>query len=172
MFSRAFCRQLHGGVKLCAPMEPRIPRLQRHGKAQEGDRPYTPRRALMYVPANDEKKLGKIPQLGADCVCLDIEDGVALSSKPQARQNIRKILGKEKEIDFGRSELTVRLNSLQSGLCHTDLEAVFGDLEPANVPSAIHLPKVDDPEVQFTLLLAAFGSSLPRRGQFPSCDSH
>ena len=36
------------------------------------DRPYLPRRALMYVPANSEKMLSKIPQLGADCICLDI----------------------------------------------------------------------------------------------------
>ena len=35
----------------------------------------------MYVPGNDERKISKIPQLGADCICLDCEDGVALSMK-------------------------------------------------------------------------------------------
>jgi hypothetical protein len=35
----------------------------------------------MYVPGNDERKIGKIPQLGADCICLDCEDGVALNMK-------------------------------------------------------------------------------------------
>jgi citrate lyase beta subunit len=39
------------------------------------------RRSLMYVPGNDERKIGKIPQLGADCICLDCEDGVALNMK-------------------------------------------------------------------------------------------
>ena len=77
-----------------------------------------------------------------------IEDGVALKSKAQARQNIRRILDNESTIDFGRSELTVRVNSLQSGLCHADLEAVFGGLHIDNAPSSIHLPKVDDPEVE------------------------
>ena len=77
-----------------------------------------------------------------------IEDGVALKSKAQARQNIRRILDKESTIDFGRSELTVRVNSLRSGLCHADLEAVFGGLHIDNAPSSIHLPKVDDPEVE------------------------
>ena len=148
MCGRVLPRQLHQCLKLHSPpMEPRIPRIQRQTSSQEGDRPYTPRRALMYVPANDEKKLGKIPKLGADCICLDIEDGVAVGSKPLARSNIRSILDKKKVVDFGRSELTVRLNSLQSGMCHTDLEAVFGGLDPDNLPSAIHLPKVDDPEV-------------------------
>ena len=35
--------------------------------------PFTPRRALMYVPGSDARKLAKIPSLGADCVCLDCE---------------------------------------------------------------------------------------------------
>ena len=42
---------------------------------------YTPRRAMMYVPGNDEKKVGKIPSLGADSIILDCEDGVALNRK-------------------------------------------------------------------------------------------
>jgi len=130
-------------------MEPRIPKLQ--GGPAAAQRPYIPRRALMYVPANDERKLAKIPTLKADCVCLDIEDGVALDSKPQARRNIRKILDNRLPIDFGRSERSVRVNAVQSGgnLCHADLEEVFGgdlDLE-SGLPSAIHLPKVDDPEI-------------------------
>ena len=39
------------------------------------------RRSLMYVPGNDERKISKIPVLGADCICLDCEDGVALNKK-------------------------------------------------------------------------------------------
>ena len=35
-----------------------------------------PRRAVMYVPGHDEKKLKKISSLSADCVLLDCEDGV------------------------------------------------------------------------------------------------
>ena len=34
------------------------------------------RRALMYVPGHDEKKIQKIKSLNADCVVLDLEDGV------------------------------------------------------------------------------------------------
>ncbi len=42
---------------------------------------YIARRAMMYVPGNDEKKLNKIPTLNADCVVMDCEDGVALNRK-------------------------------------------------------------------------------------------
>ena len=42
---------------------------------------YTPRRACLYVPGNDEKKIRKIPSLDVDCTILDCEDGVALNRK-------------------------------------------------------------------------------------------
>ena len=42
---------------------------------------HPPRRAMLYVPANDEKKLKKISQLKPDCIILDCEDGVALNRK-------------------------------------------------------------------------------------------
>lgn len=48
--------------------------------AEEGRR-YIPRRACLYVPGNDEAKLKKIPAIGADCVILDCEDGVAANRK-------------------------------------------------------------------------------------------
>lgn len=45
------------------------------------NRRYIPRRAVLYVPGSDERKLKKIPSLGADCIVMDCEDGVALSKK-------------------------------------------------------------------------------------------
>ena len=55
----------------------------------------------MYVPGNDERKVAKIPVLGADCVCLDCEDGVAINKKEAARENIRRLLDTQ-SIDFGK----------------------------------------------------------------------
>ena len=46
-------------------------------------RRYVPRRALMYVPGSDLRKVEKIPKLGADCVCIDCEDGVSVNMKEQ-----------------------------------------------------------------------------------------
>ena len=101
-------------------------------------RALTPRRALMYVPGSDERKLAKVPQLGADCVCLDCEDGVAASKKTEARENIRSVLD-SRRVDFGGSECSVRVNSVESGLCGQDVRVVLGG---ENLPSALHLPKV------------------------------
>ena len=42
---------------------------------------YVPRRAVLYVPGNDMRKIKKIPSAGADCVVLDCEDGVAMTRK-------------------------------------------------------------------------------------------
>ncbi|XP_069746611.1 citramalyl-CoA lyase, mitochondrial isoform X4 [Narcine bancroftii] len=42
---------------------------------------YVPRRAVLYVPGNDERKIQKIPSLRVDCAVLDCEDGVALNKK-------------------------------------------------------------------------------------------
>jgi len=104
--------------------------------------PYTSRRSLMYVPGNDDRKVAKIPKLGADCVCLDCEDGVALNMKESARHNIRNILD-TKRVEFGNSECSVRVNSVDSGMCEQDLEIVLGG---ENLPSAVHLPKVGGKE--------------------------
>lgn len=42
---------------------------------------HTPRRALMYVPGDDKRKLRKAIQLEADCIALDLEDAVAMNKK-------------------------------------------------------------------------------------------
>ena len=57
-----------------------------------------PRRALMYVPGSDERKLSKITSIGADCICLDCEDGVAYTAKNQARSNIRELLSTKDQV--------------------------------------------------------------------------
>ena len=59
---------------------------------------YRPRRAVMYVPASDERKYRKIPSLGADTVVLDCEDGVANNKKVggvsfKPRPNCSSIIG-------------------------------------------------------------------------------
>lgn len=36
---------------------------------------------MLYVPADDERKIQKIASLNVDCAVLDCEDGVALNRK-------------------------------------------------------------------------------------------
>lgn len=43
---------------------------------------------------------------------LDFEDGVALNQKPKARQLVAEVL---QSANFGRSERTVRINSIKAG---------------------------------------------------------
>jgi hypothetical protein len=35
------------------------------------------RRALLYMPGNDERKMTKALNLEVDCICLDLEDAVS-----------------------------------------------------------------------------------------------
>ncbi|MFN2165329.1 MAG: HpcH/HpaI aldolase/citrate lyase family protein [Anaerolineae bacterium] len=97
-----------------------------------------PRRALLYVPGEDRHKIEKSLTFGADCLCLDMEDGVAPSRKADARHNIALAL---RALDFGASEKLARLNAPGSGLEQDDLDAVL----PAH-PDGIVLPKVETPE--------------------------
>ncbi|MCW5875259.1 MAG: CoA ester lyase [Anaerolineales bacterium] len=96
------------------------------------------RRALLYVPASDWRKMEKAAGLGADCVCLDLEDGVAPNMKVEARQLALHAL---QELDFGRSERLVRLNGADTGMQTEDLAAVL-----PGKPDGIVLPKVSSAE--------------------------
>ena len=51
------------------------------GQTDSQSKPYTPRRAVMYVPGNDQKKIQKVTSLDLDCAVLDCEDGVAANKK-------------------------------------------------------------------------------------------
>uniref|UniRef100_A0A8C9F136 Citrate lyase beta like n=1 Tax=Pavo cristatus TaxID=9049 RepID=A0A8C9F136_PAVCR len=101
---------------------------------------YIPRRAVLYVPADDEKKIQKIPSLNVDCAVLDCEDGVALNRKREARLTVVKTL---EEFDIGHAEKCVRINSVSSGLAEEDLEVL---LQSKTLPSSLMLPKVEHVE--------------------------
>ena len=47
----------------------------------EVTRKLVPRRALLYVPGDDQRKIDKTKSVQADCVVLDCEDGVAANKK-------------------------------------------------------------------------------------------
>lgn len=94
------------------------------------------RRALLYMPGDDERKIRKAATLDVDCVCLDMEDGVALSRKDDARALIPRLLA---ELDFGRAERLVRINPVGSGLEADDLRAAL-----AVRPDGVVIPKVEN----------------------------
>ena len=73
--------------------------------------------------------------MGVDCICMDMEDGVALHCKAEARAGIAAALH---ELDFGHSEKLARINAAGSGLETEDIEAVL----PFR-PDGVVLPKVE-----------------------------
>lgn len=96
-----------------------------------------PRRSVLYVPADNQKALAKIPTLDCDAVILDLEDAVAPEAKDTARETIRRFLreGRPKNC-----EIVIRINALASEWGTEDLLAAR-----ASRPDAILLPKVDGP---------------------------
>jgi citrate lyase subunit beta-like protein len=60
------------------------------------------RRVLFNVPGSDARKITKASKLNLDCVVLDLEDGVAINQKENARQMIVDTLN-NKDIQFGRA---------------------------------------------------------------------
>ncbi len=96
------------------------------------------RRALLYMPGDDRRKIEKAATLGVDCVCMDVEDGTALNRKQAARETIAGAL---RQVDFGRSERLVRINPIGSGLENDDLAATLGGR-----PDGYVLPKVESAE--------------------------
>lgn len=95
------------------------------------------RRALLFMPGDDLKKIGKGAGLSVDTVIMDLEDGVAAANKAQARETVLTALTSD-EIDFGKTERVVRLNAASSGLLAGDLARTF----PGH-PDGYMLPKVE-----------------------------
>lgn len=93
------------------------------------------RRALLYTPGDDLRKIRKASTLGVDCICLDMEDGVAFNRKEEARRSVIEAL---ESLDFGVSERLARINSIGSGLEEADLASVL----PTR-PDGIVVPKVE-----------------------------
>ncbi len=97
------------------------------------------RRALMYTPGDELKKITKAAALDVDCLCMDIEDGVAPSRKSEARQTIIAALG---ALDFGHTERLVRINAVGSGLEAADLDSIFSAGAQIR-PDGVVLPKAE-----------------------------
>jgi citrate lyase beta subunit len=94
------------------------------------------RRALLYMPGDDRHKIEKAITLGVDCICMDMEDGVAVNKKAEARGTIARAL---QELEFGKSEKLARINAVGSGLEREDLSAVL-----PHRPDGIVIPKTEE----------------------------
>jgi citrate lyase subunit beta/citryl-CoA lyase len=90
-------------------------------------------RSLLFVPADNERKLAKAAGIGADALVFDLEDSVLPPRKATARKMLAEYLGSYS----GKSEVWVRVNDLGSGELLKDLVAAV----PMK-PVGILLPKI------------------------------
>lgn len=97
-------------------------------------------RSILFIPADSEKKLGKVDGCGADAVILDLEDSVALENKAAARTLVAAFLAARPKA-ARTVQLWVRINPLDSGLALTDLVAVA-----SGAPCGIMQPKINTPD--------------------------
>ena len=96
-----------------------------------------PRRSVLYMPGANERALEKSRMLAADALILDLEDSVAPDAKADARA---KVVAAVKEGGYGRREVVIRPNALETAWGTADILAAA-----AAAPDAILIPKVQHP---------------------------
>jgi citrate lyase subunit beta / citryl-CoA lyase len=92
-------------------------------------------RSLLFIPADDEKKLAKGVATGADALILDLEDAVAAPRKAAARTLAAQYIADIRPRQH-RPRLYVRINALDTGLWQDDVAAVI-----CARPDGLLLPK-------------------------------
>ena len=100
------------------------------------------RRVLFNIPGSEERKLNKIQTLDIDVAVLDLEDGVSLNRKDEARKLVYQYL-KDDKFPI-HTERSIRMNHIGSGLEDEDLrECVIPSLPYLD---SLLIPKVETDE--------------------------
>ena len=79
------------------------------------------RRTMMFVPGNNPGMMADAHIYGPDSIMLDLEDSVSMHEKDTARLLVYNAL---KTIDYGDTEMVVRINPLNTPYGKKDIEAV------------------------------------------------
>ncbi|MEO8451960.1 MAG: CoA ester lyase [Gemmatimonadota bacterium] len=93
------------------------------------------RRCMLFVPADRPERFVKAVASGADAVCIDLEDAVAVSAKAGAREAALSRTLKEARHGV---EVILRINDPKTELGRSDLDALCTVDVP---PDAVLLPK-------------------------------
>lgn len=80
------------------------------------------RRTMLFLPGNTPNMLMNGGLLGADSIIFDLEDAVAPDQKDAARELVKNALT---ALDFGKCEIIVRINSLETPYWELDLEEML-----------------------------------------------
>lgn len=100
------------------------------------------RRSLLSVPGSDRRKIEKALKLQnqVDAIVLDLEDGVPVDKKEEARELVTETLEKIQDLGAGSAEVCVRINALETGrLALEDLQSIL----PHPSLQAIVVPKIE-----------------------------
>lgn len=100
----------------------------------------SPRRSLLFTPANRPALFAKALLSGADMVCVDLEDAVAADQKESSRAEAFAFLAAG---DTGFPERSVRINSPQTDAGQADLQALR---ESGLQRGTLLVPKLDSAE--------------------------
>lgn len=92
----------------------------------------------MFVPGNNPGMMSDAHIYGPDSIMLDLEDSVTMAEKDTARLLVHNAL---KSIDYGDTEMVVRINPLNTPYGKKDIEAVV----KAGV-DVIRMPKTETAE--------------------------
>jgi citrate lyase subunit beta / citryl-CoA lyase len=91
-------------------------------------------RSLLFTPGNHARRVEKALSLAADGVILDLEDAVAISEKPAARDAVVAAFTQRRS-----GKLYVRVNAITTEWCYGDIHSV---VQPGL--DGIILPKVEE----------------------------
>lgn len=97
------------------------------------------RRTMMFVPGNNPAMIKDAGIYGADSIMLDLEDSVSLTEKDAARLLVYEAI---KTVDFGGSEVVVRINGQDTPFYQEDVKAMV----KAGV-DVIRLPKTESADM-------------------------
>lgn len=101
-----------------------------------------PRRSVLFVPGSNSKALAKSTTLAADSIIIDLEDAVAPESKATARSMVADALATRSL--FGKRELIIRVNGLNSDWGVTDLEYLRRlEVDAVLLPKVEHASAID-----------------------------
>lgn len=93
------------------------------------------RRSMLFVPGNNPGMIKDAHIYGSDSIMFDLEDSVSINEKDAARFLVYNALT---QLNFGKKEIVVRINDLNSKYGIDDLEAIV-----RAQPDVIRLPKTE-----------------------------
>nr|WP_236705787.1 CoA ester lyase [Frankia sp. ACN1ag] len=126
-------------------------------------------RAILSVPATEEKRILRAFDRGADELVFDLEDAVAPQRKDDARALLAGVLAELlARPRAGGAGVSVRVNAIRSPWCHLDIAACVA---AGDGPLSLVIPKVSDAgdlafvERLLDGIIAATGRTAPVRVQ-------